>query len=408
MTDVQYWHRKTVDELFQARSDLHKVRTEFGRVSAALNEAVAEANRWQDAYEHAIDTPGPDTIRGWQHRIDQAEIRAQAAEQALADWQSGVGCCCGDSRDAEQRAEDTEQRVREHSEEIDRLVSRVVATQRRAELAEADRDHQQQRVAGWKDRAERVEVTNRGAMRDSIDAEARAEDAESALAEARSDQDAAWRPYVAALTERAEKAETDRDAWRLLANDAEDDAEELNRKLTDAEQRADIAEANATDYLDRATRAEEDRDRIEAQARGWKQTADQRLARGTVECCGCNEVELDRYATEQRSAMWWEAAKTLRRQLTDARCDRKLLQHLVDDAELARDAADAEVRRLAGADERAGCCWQDANTMWRRNRLALSVLAQRPYDHATAELAARVLDGTNDEVARIRRTEGDE
>ena len=342
MTDHRYWHRKTVDDLFQARSDLHKVRTEFGRVSDALNEAVAEANRWQDAYEHAIDTPGPDTIRGWQHRIDQAENRAQAAEQALADWQSGAGCCCGDSRNAEQRAEDAERRVREHSEEIDRLVSRVVAAQRRAELAEADRDHQQQRVAGWKDRAQRVEATNRGAMRDSIDADARA----------------------------------DR-----------------------AERRADIAEADATDYLDRATRAEEDRDRIQAQARGWKQTAEsyQHLARGTVDCRDCNEVELDRYGIEQRSAMWWEAAKSLCRQRNDARCDGKVLRHLVDDAELARDAADAEVRRLAGADERAGCNWHDMTRTWRRNRLALSVLAQRPYNHATAELAARVLDGTSTE-----------
>ena len=248
MSDVAYWHRKTVDELFQARHDLHKVRTEFDRVSDALNEAVAEANRWQDAYEHALDTPGPDTLRGWQHRIDQAENRAQAAEQALADWQSGVGCCCGDSHDAEQRAEDAEQRVREHSEEIDQLVARVVAAEQRAERVEATNRGLKKRLAGWKDRAQRVEATNRAAMRDSIDAEARA----------------------------------DR-----------------------AERRADIAEADATDYLDRATRAEEDRDRIEAQARGWKAEVEK------VDCRDCNDVELDRYATEQRAESWWHAAKNL-------------------------------------------------------------------------------------------------
>lgn len=41
--------------------------------------------------------------------------------------------------------------------------------------------------------------------------------------------------------------------------------------------------------------------------------------------------------------------------------------------------------------------------LWRRNQLALSVLAHRPYDRATADLIGRILRGdpTNDvEVPR--------
>lgn len=59
-------------------------------------------------------------------------------------------------------------------------------------------------------------------------------------------------------------------------------SEEIERlvvRAVEAEQRANTAEANATDYLDRATCAEEDRDRMEAQARSYKQQAEENETR---------------------------------------------------------------------------------------------------------------------------------
>lgn len=334
MTDQRYWHRQTVNKLFQARSDLYKVRTEFDRVSTALNEAVAEANRWQDAYERLV--AGRDA-EGAQETV---EARSEAAEYQRAQ------------RDLVQTSE--------------QLVA-----------AKAERDQ-------WRKLAHEAEDDAEWLNRKLTDTEA---DARVSLDRIERERDEA--------KSRAEKAETRAEAWEENHQILAEHYHRMTNRAKQAEHRANVAEADATDYLDRATCAEEDRDRMEAQARGWKQTAEsyQHIARGH-DCLDCNEVELDRYGTEKRCAAWWETAKTLCRQRNDARCDRKLLQHLVDDAELARDAADAEVRRLAGADERAGCNWHDMNRTWRRNRLALSVLAQRPYDHATAELAARVLDGT--------------
>lgn len=41
--------------------------------------------------------------------------------------------------------------------------------------------------------------------------------------------------------------------------------------------------------------------------------------------------------------------------------------------------------------------------LWRRNQLALSVLAHRPYDHDTAALLARVLRGEPTDDAEVTR-----
>lgn len=41
--------------------------------------------------------------------------------------------------------------------------------------------------------------------------------------------------------------------------------------------------------------------------------------------------------------------------------------------------------------------------LWRRNRLALSVLAHRPYDHDTAALLARVLRGEPTDDVEVTR-----
>lgn len=184
---------------------------------------------------------------------------------------------------------------------------------------------------------------------------------------------------------RAENAESERDAWQATARGWKAEAEKAGTARETWDENHQILSEHYQRMTERAERAEaevEVKDQRIADVRDYWKNDRERLQAEKAKADVTREeatrlmIHMTSRArrAENRAAALWEVAKALcRERIGDTRCDPARMRHLqqrVEDAETARDAADAEVLQV-----------------WRRNRLALSVLngtsTESEANHAT-------------------------